>query len=248
MDFTLSKQQKHYVLNVLDQSYKLEPEVVVKYRLRNILDIDEQTLNALLYDNDLIVFDRLAAKKMSRLRTTHEIETLLLDKGASKAVIKTLIDRYQSYGFLNDDGYVKAYLDNKKASEGPKLIKAKLKAKGVDDEIIGRHLMALDEGSIVSPLARKMIGQMKGKSYRKTMETVRAHLIRKGFSTDSVDDALNHVSDAYQEDELAILKKTYLKLMALYKEKKDAKTLRPFIINKLLAQGFSYDDIKRLFD
>lgn len=248
MDFTLEKKANSYLLKVNDQSWTLEPEVVIKHHLWSVTELDARTLKTIITDHDLIIYDKIAARKMKIPRTVHEIRTTLRDHGASKDVTETLISRYLKYRFLDDTGYAKTYLETKQSAMGPNLIKANLKLKGLSSDIIDAAFESYDEDEMIGPIAYKAMCSVKGKSFRKAQESVRQMLLRKGFSVEATDTALNQVSDAYQEDETQVLKRTYDKLMVLYQKKKDADALRPFIIKKLMSLGFSYDDIKRLLD
>ncbi len=226
----------------------VEKVLVARHRLQTGMTLDKAAWQALMSENEKLYYDRLAIVKLKRMHTTHELATYLSAKGAPPALVKTLIKHYQDKRYLDDDAYVKAYIAARSMREGPRMIKAKLSEKGIDEALIDRHIRSYDETAILRAIAKKRIQSAKGKTKRQLILSTKSYLLGKGFTLETVEKAVQHALVHYQDDEQDLLVKAYHKLMARYGEKMDPDKLGPFIKAKLHAKGFRYEAIKRLLD
>jgi regulatory protein len=242
----LSKTGKRHVMTYGDVTRTLEAETVLKHRLKDGQELDLKTLSTIIFEDDLLVYDKIAAMRMRLPRTVHEIRTHLLSKGASDKVADTLIGRYVSYKFLDDRAYARMLVQSKRLSEGPRMIEKRLKEKGVSRADIDAAMTDYDEGKAARAVATAKLRASSRKTRLKAAQSARQTLLSKGFSFDVVDDAIRDASGAYQGDENVLIPKAFVKAERLCAKKKDASERRQCVIRKLMAEGFAYDDIKRL--
>jgi len=224
----------------------LEAETVLKHRLKDGQELDPKTLSDIIFGDDLLVYDKIAAMRMRLPRTVHEIRTHLLSKGASDKVADTLIKRYVSYKFLDDRAYAQMLVQSKSLSEGPRMIEKRLKEKGVAKADIDAAMKDYDEAEVARVVATKKMRASSGKTRLKAAQSARQTLLSKGFSFDVVDDAIHDATSAYQGDETALIEKALVKAERLCRKKKDASERRQCVIRRLMTEGFMIDDIKRL--
>lgn len=226
----------------------LEKSLVMRHRLKAGATLSKDSWQALMSENEKLYYDRLAILKLKRMQTTHQLVTYLLTKGAPPALVKTLIKHYQDKRYLDDDAYVKAYIDARSRREGPRMIKVKLTEKGIHEDLIIRHMRSYDETGILTTIAKKRIQSSKGKTKRQLILSTKSYLLGKGFTLEAVERTVQKALVYYQDDEQVLLVKVYQKLMARYGEKMDQDKLGPFIRQKLHAKGFRDEAIKRLLD
>lgn len=83
----------------------------------------------------------------------------------SSSVIPALIDKLTGYGYLNDDEYMKLFIEDQisRKAQGPRLIRQKLLRKGIDSTQIAIHLSHanIDQLSLAKKAASKKIIKLK---------------------------------------------------------------------------------------
>lgn len=241
----LVKDRKKLV--VIDGSaYPIEFELIGKYRLRPGRELNDGELSELLDENERVRYDKLAIRRLKSMRTEYELASYLENKGASKKLVRELMDIYRTKKYVDDEAYASYYVETRKRSEGPRKIEDKLKEKGVSSVIIEKVLND-DSYEIVFDLVKKRIETNRTKNRKKLVLSLKTHFVGKGFSLEVVDDAIRHALRYYAADEEALLKKDYEKLLVAYEKKMDRATLEPFIRQKLYQKGYAYEDIKKLF-
>lgn len=115
----------------------LELETVVKAKLKIGDEISKERLDEIQLENEkLTALDR-AYKLLSRCRKTEkEMRIYLYQKGYKTPVVKYVLLRLQTYGFLNDESYAQAFYADNRAKKGLFRIRLELKEKGVDENTL----------------------------------------------------------------------------------------------------------------
>lgn len=168
---------------------------VMQARLKVGTKISEQKLNEIVLSSEREKAMQLALNYVSRsLHTKVQIEKYLKGKGFLPEIVTEVLNKLKEYGYVNDDGYAKAYINEKKGSKGKRLIKYELKLKGVDEKIIDKELdgdFSEEEGAM--RVALKFF-KGKEKTYENTVKCYR-RLLSKGFDYDVAKSVVEKIKD-----------------------------------------------------
>jgi len=133
-----------------------------------------------------------------RIRSEKEIYGRLKKKKFNDTTIKETLSFLKDKGFINDDYFAKAWIESRiKRPLGLRRIKEELKIKGIDREIIDRHLedisKAYSEEATVTKIIKQRFDRLKGAEPQKAKRRLYAFLLRRGFSPEIVIDAINQL-------------------------------------------------------
>lgn len=138
----------------------------------------------------------MALKKLARRSySCAEIKERLLLSGAAEDEAADVIEKLLSLGYLNDIALAQELYDyyTLKKPCGPLLLRSKLKAKGLEQEVIGLIMQAYDdelEAKIAHNLASKYL---RGEKVP-TLDSLARYLQRKGFHEDIIQTTICRVS------------------------------------------------------
>ena len=117
--------------------------------------------------------------------------TYLLNKGFSEKTVYYVIDKLKEYNYINDEEYVKRYLEIKSRTEGKRLSDYKLMMKGVKKSDIIQAREGFDDNSKENAL-NIATRKMKNKEpTRENLSKVYRYLIGKGFSYEDAEYAIS---------------------------------------------------------
>lgn len=121
-------------------------------------------------------------------KSTYEIRQKLREKKFSEHVIDDIIAYLDSYGFLDDEAYVKAYIRDKdeisRWSRGK--IRYMLKCKHIDDNLIEDYLYLIDDKREAEKAGFFADKKIKGDFSFENRTKVFRHLAGKGFDIDII--------------------------------------------------------------
>ena len=127
-----------------------------------------------------------------RPRSEKEIRDKLSGKKASEEIINKVISRLKENNFLNDEEFVKWWIEQR-ANFKPrslKLIKMELRQKGIDkdliDQIIDDLSLTIDDLSSAKKLIEKRLPRYKNLAPDKKFQKIARFLASKGFSYDII--------------------------------------------------------------
>ncbi|MBE0700836.1 MAG: RecX family transcriptional regulator [Acholeplasmataceae bacterium] len=243
---SIQKNKKTQTVHFDEQTVVLDSALVLKYHLSPGIEISKQHMREMIAENEWLVYDKLAIERLKKIQTVFELETFLKEKGAPTHVIDALMKRYHARKYIDDDIYVKTYIQLKKNKEGPLLMLEKLKQKGVDQAIIDQHLSKHDETSILKNLVMNKIKASRNKTKKELIQQLKVYLLNKGFTMENTETNIKKGLIYFQTDESALLEKTYAKLLKTYERKLEGYALKKAITQKLLQKGYLYEDIKKL--
>jgi regulatory protein len=121
----------------------------------------------------------LATREHSR----YELYRKLQSRFADSALINPVLDGLEEQGYLNDERFLEDYLHMRmRKGYGPLRIKSELKERGLNSELISRHLKAHDSEwyQLMQQAAVAKIGEPVGSSY-KTQQKLARFLEYRGF-------------------------------------------------------------------
>lgn len=176
-------------------------------------------------------------------RTSGEVREYLEKKQTDEAVINRIIKKLEKIKMLDDDRYLTLFIENELRKEmGPKAIAYSLINKGIDQDKIEAELLKIDEETFYNNafhVATSTLKTVTGLPRNKQKETIYSRLLRMGYHSNTVNKVLNNIS--YSDMDMELLQKQYEKI-------KEKETDKNKIIQKLMAKGYEYSDIKKIID
>ncbi|MGB9696063.1 MAG: regulatory protein RecX [Ignavibacteria bacterium] len=174
-------------------------ETVYKFGLRLNDIVDQKQIDEILEFDEYIKAQKIVYKFLSYSNyTTNEIVQKLRKKKIKSSVIEKIIDNIVKQGLVNDYEYVKSYIESRKLNKpiGTKLLRLKLKNKGINSETINTQIGELYPPEVEKVVAEKVLDRyikmLKEKDARKKREKCFRHLLSKGFDYDLIIDVLRN--------------------------------------------------------
>ncbi|MBQ8292525.1 MAG: RecX family transcriptional regulator [Bacilli bacterium] len=173
-------------------------------------------------------------------RTTKEIKDYLRKNQISDLHIKLIIDRISNMRLLDDEAYAYKYLDEVvRKGKGLKYFKHQLEQKGVDLKIINKVSLDYPLELVIDDLIKQaQKHQVKLNTYpiNYQKQKIQEKLLRDGFSSNVINQVFNEINFTANIEKRLAEEIKKLKTKTLDKNK---------ITQKLLAKGYSYQDIKK---
>lgn len=231
-----------------DSSLALEEDVIIKNELLLKKEIDEKLYNKLIYDNKIANIINSCLRLIGvRTRSVKEIEDYLKKKEIDEKIVKLTLDKLINNGYLNDNLFTKCFIMDKinLTNYGPYKIINEIKKYGISDELIDKYLDDKNVNNLFKEKINKLISKSikNNKKYSGNMlkNKINYNLISLGYDKNMIIEELNNY--VFKNNDIL---KNYQKLYNKYKSKYDGEKLNYIIINKLLAKGYTYDDINNV--
>lgn len=221
----------------------LYDDVILKYNLLITKEIKDNELNNILKDNDKIKAYLLAIKYIRvKLRTEDEIKKKLKDY--DKDTINYVINRLNKEKYLNNDLYIKAYINDSinLKFEGPNKILYDLKKMKFKEDEINNYLLKVDNDIWINKIRKYIKKKIEtNKSLSKTFleKKIKEDLFNKGFYKENIDNTLNEFTI---EEDKSIYEKEYTKLKNKLSKKYSNEELEYRIKISLYKKGFNQNN------
>lgn len=157
-------------------------------------EIDFPTYKLILANDEFNRAKNYALNKISySQKSTYEIRQKLKEQKFSEDVIEKIIAYLDSYGFLDDESYVKAYIRDKDEisnwSRGK--IRFMLKRKHIDDNLIEDYIYTISDEREAEKARFFADKKIKNDFSYENRAKVFRHLASKGFDVDIINQVLN---------------------------------------------------------
>lgn len=157
-------------------------------------EIDFPTYKLILANDEFNRAKNYALNKISySQKSTYEIRQKLKEQKFSEDVIEKIIAYLDSYGFLDDESYVKAYIRDKDEisnwSRGK--IRFMLKRKHIDDNLIEDYIYMISDEREAEKAGFFADKKIKNDFSYENRAKVFRHLASKGFDVDIINQVLN---------------------------------------------------------
>ena len=238
--YTKLKSNKYSVV-IDDITVKLYDDVIVKYELLRLKEIDDKLFKEITEYNDRLEAYYKSLKYITKkLRTEKEIYKYL-DKDYSKEIILETIDKLKRMGYLNKELYLKSYLSDQvhMSLNGPK----DLVSLGYEEDEIKESIESIDNDiwlDKVQKIVNKKIKSNRNLGSNKLKEKLVYDLSNMGYYKWMIEDIIH--STEFSSDS-NILEKEYNKLYARLSRKFDGSSIDYQIRMKLLQNGFYSSEI-----
>ncbi|QKY71540.1 recombination regulator RecX [Lentibacillus sp. CBA3610] len=235
--------------------FSVDEAVLVEYRLRKNMELDDATITALIQKDTLHKSYTLAINFLSyRMRTKKEIHGYLLKKEVDEEHIAKIMDKLSEEGLVNDNEFAQAFVRTRiqTAEKGPMLVKQELMQKGVDNAIASEavDMYTFDvQFDKAMKLAAKKLRTDNNKSFQKQIQQLQGTLMQKGFSGEVVQAVTAEFRNEKDDDaEWAALVKQGEKLLRKHQPKYSGFELEQKIKEALYRKGFTIELITIFLD
>ena len=241
-----TKVNKKYQLT-LDNNEKLllYDDVILNNNL--LLEKEIKDIDKLIKDNTYYeAYDNALKYIEKKLRTKKELKDYL-DKKYESDIVSDALNKIEKSGYLNDKQYISAYINDQinLTNNGYYKILRDLKNKDLDESLIKDYLNDIDDSiwiDKVNKIIDKKVKTNTKYSSNYLKEKILSDLNNLGYESSMIIDLVNNYKIEEPDD---ALEKNYNILYNKLSKKYSGKELYVQLLNKLLAKGFKYDDVKR---
>ncbi len=185
-----------YEVNIDEIKVNLYDDIIIKYNLLLKKDIDKKTFDKMIKENDnLSAYYKSLKYINTKLRSEKEIFNYLKRFNFSEADIFSTINKLKKDGYLNNDLYLKSYINDQinLSNNGPYKIKNALKSLGLSEEEIEEHLDAIDK-SIWQDKIKKIIKKRNINTKNNKMKNY-VYLFNLGYEKEMIFSLLGNIDE-----------------------------------------------------
>lgn len=161
-----------------------------RYRIQEDGELSEEVYQEI---REKVVLKRAKLRAMHLLndmdRTESQLRTKLLNGDYPADIVDEAIAYVKSFGYINDESYIRRFIESKRNSKSKKEIYALLMKKGVDmeqvQEILSEYYSAEDSLNAIRDLLRKKRYDPKSATDQETRK-IYGYLARKGFGYEDI--------------------------------------------------------------
>lgn len=161
-----------------------------RYRIQEDGELSEEVYQEI---REKVVLKRAKLRAMHLLndmdRTESQLRTKLLNGDYPADIVDEAIAYVKSFGYINDESYIRRFIESKRNSKSKKEIYALLMKKGVDTErvreILSEYYSAEDSLNAIRDLLRKKRYDPKSATDQE-MRKIYGYLARKGFGYEDI--------------------------------------------------------------
>jgi regulatory protein len=164
---------------------KLEPEVVIKSKIKVGTDIDDTELIKIRHKNRLEQGYKMAIQLLGyRPRSETEISKRLCQRHFTMEEVQDITKRLKEEDLLDDKVFAIFWRDNRISfrPRSSSIIRMELKQKGISREIIEEVTANIDDHAMARRAACKKAYQLKGLEFNAFRRRITDFLIRRGFN------------------------------------------------------------------
>lgn len=185
-----------YVDGVFYCGIKLE--VAIKYRLKTGMEIEKSRLDEIQLETEKSqALDKAMTHLSASMKTKKQIRDFLSKKGYTDAVINFVLGRLESYKFVDDYAYCRAYVQSVKG-KGKRALEADLIRRGAEKQAIKSALDETEEDG--SEAVRVLEKYLRGKEINKqNLYKGMKYLLSKGFGYDTAKSALEKFGEINED-------------------------------------------------
>ena len=245
------KGHNKYELTLKDNTkLQVYTDLILEYNLLIRKDIDPNTLKKIESANLKLDCYYKNLKYLKNMKCTSDIKNYLKDYPAN--IVDYTIKRITKEGYLNDNNYIKCYINTKinLSNDGYYKIYYYLKNKDLGETIIKNYLNDIEDNIWLDKINKIVNTKLKSNtkySNNLLISKIKTYLKTLGYQDYLINIALDNINlDTSKEDEK--LEKDYLKLFNKYKNKYEKNKLNYILIGKLYQKGYDLDKVKRVVE
>lgn len=230
-------------------SLELYEDVIINNELLINKNIDKEKLELIKKQNNSSEIYIKCVKYISiRMRSKNEIIEYLLKNNYDKKVIDEVIDKLFKFGLLNEEQFVKSFINDKllMTNHGPYKIKNELLKHKIDENLIETHISNIDDEVLIDKID-KIINKYVKTNHKYSnyilKSKIQDQLNTLGYPKHLYQDLLENISVNNESD---ILNKEVVKEYKKLSKKYSENELKIKLKQKLYQKGFSNINIDEI--
>lgn len=187
-----------YEVNIDEEKVKLYDDIIIKYNLLLNKEINEQTFNQMITENEsLMAYYRALRYLNIKLRSEKEIVNYLYKLNISDKEINNTIAKLKKDGYLNNDLYLNSYINDQinLSMHGPYKIKNNLLNLGFKEEQIDLYLAKVDDKVWEDKIKKLITKRKKLNKKGNTKEKTYIYLFNLGYENRMIYSLLGDISE-----------------------------------------------------
>lgn len=229
-----------YKVTIDGEDYTLYDDVIIKFGLLLKKEISSKELDNIVKYNDELDSYYLSIKYITKkLRSEKEIYEYLKKKAIDDRVIENTINKLKENKFLNDDLYLKSYINDQinLSNNGPRKILKNLTSLGIESSLAEDSIAQVDK-SIWQDKMDKYISKKINTNHNSSIKMLKMKIINDLVNLGYDKEDILPIINKYEIDDREIYKKEYEKAKRQLEKKYEGYELERKIREKLYRKGF----------
>jgi regulatory protein len=231
-----------------DTNLILYDDIILKYNLLITKEITSKDSNKIMQDNTNYMAYDDALKYLSKKMRSKKEMIKYLKKKYPEDISKLTIIKLTNEGYLNEDNYIKAYINDQinLTNKGYYKILKELINLGITEDKIK---LVLDKISNkvwqerIKKILTKKIKVNNHDSQTKLRSKLVYELVNLGYTENMV---INELTNCSFKGDTEALNKAYIRLNNSLRRKYQGKELELQLLTKLMGLGFNYNEVKQI--
>ena len=239
-----------YKLTLDNTELILYEDVILKNDLLRTSNINLELLEKVMNENVYYEIYNMALTYIEiKMRTSKEIKDYLNKKNFNTKLIDEVLDRLNKEGYLNEEKYIDAFVNDKVnlTNWGPYKIKKSLLDLELDETLINNKLNTINENiwnGKIEKIINKKLNSLKNKSNYMIKNKLKIDLYNLGYDNNSIEENLNKLNLNNNEN----IKKEYSKAYNKYSKKYMDQELYQKVKSYLYRKGYKIEEINYMLD
>lgn len=229
-----------YKVTIDGEDYTLYDDVIIKFGLLLKKEINSKDLDNIVKYNDELDSYYLSIKYITKkLRSEKEIYEYLKKKNIDDHIIENTINKLKENRFLNDDLYLKSYINDQinLSNNGPRKILKNLTSLGIESSLAEESIAQVDK-SIWQDKMDKYISKKINTNHNSSIKMLKMKIINDLVNLGYDKEDILPIINKYEIDDREIYKKEYEKAKRQLEKKYEGYELERKIREKLYRKGF----------
>lgn len=239
-----------YKLTLDNTELMLYEDVILKNDLLRTSNINLELLEKVMNENVYYEIYNMALTYIEiKMRTSKEIKDYLNKKNFNTKLIDEVLDRLNKEGYLNEEKYIDAFVNDKVnlTNWGPYKIKKSLLDLELDETLINNKLNTINENiwnGKIEKIINKKLNSLKNKSNYMVKNKLKIDLYNLGYDNNLIEENLNNLNLNNNEN----IKKEYSKAYNKYSKKYMDQELYQKVKSYLYRKGYKIEEINYMLD
>lgn len=235
--------------------FSVDEDILIEFNLRKDLELTESLINKLLNQDTLVKsYSKVINYLGYRMRTEKEIRDYLYKDEVDEEHISKIIEKLYERKLIDDQEFAMMFARSRiqSTSKGPTMVNQELMAKGISKDYASKAVQLYTYGvqyEKATKLVEKRLNRSSKDSFTKQLQNVRTLLMRNGFNSEVIQDALADVNDTKDSDEeWEAINSQGEKLLRRHSRKLTDNALRQKVKQGLYQKGFAIKLIDTFLD
>ncbi|MCM3569439.1 recombination regulator RecX [Neobacillus mesonae] len=193
-------------------AFSVDSDILIKFQLKKGMELDEFSIVEIGYQDDIRKAYNLAVQFLARrIRSEKEIRDYLNKKEVEHPVIHEVIHKLKGQKYINDAEFAKAFVRTmaNTTDKGSDVIRMELKEKGIAEEIQNQALAEYPKEQQIEKaikIGEKFFKKPSKDSIKIQRQKLEQQLLRKGYSFEMIQIAIQETINEEEEDELEAIR------------------------------------------